>query len=88
MIKKYIPYHDRKWAVDESDPIIQKRCWAQQMAFVITWVCTQIGGGDGDGEGDDEDEWSGSLGGNGIPSHHRILFRHTYKVYSYAFTRQ
>ena len=42
VIKKYIPYHDQKWGVDESDPIIQKRCWTQQMAFVITWACSQI----------------------------------------------
>lgn len=30
VIKKYIPYHDQKWGVDESDPIIQKRySWAE-----------------------------------------------------------
>eukprot|EP00435_Cladocopium_sp_Y103_P062751 s510_g24.t1 len=30
VIKKYILYHDRKWGVDESDPIIQKRySWAE-----------------------------------------------------------
>ena len=55
VIKKYIPYHDQKWGVDEFDPIIQKRCWTQQMAFVIKinkkWV-----GGDVDDDDDDDDE--------------------------------
>ena len=31
VIKKYIPYHDRRWGLDESDPTVQKRCLARML---------------------------------------------------------